>query len=55
MASKEKASDSVGKKLERELRKLYEGLAKEYRGTPWEVLARREGLTRLGLEWQPTK
>jgi hypothetical protein len=52
MASKEKASDQSGKKLERAARKIYAELAKEHPGTPWEVLAKREKLTTLGLEWQ---
>ena len=28
---------------------------KENPGTPWEVLAKRQKLTALGLEWQPTR
>jgi hypothetical protein len=52
MAFKDKASDSVAKKLEKQLRKEYAELAKANRGTPWEVLAKRESLTTLGLEWQ---
>ena len=28
-------------------------LAAEHKGTPWEVLARREKFTALGLEWKP--
>jgi hypothetical protein len=51
MAAKEKASDSAGKKYDRSARKLYSDLAKACKGTPWEVLAKREKLTALGLEW----
>jgi hypothetical protein len=51
MAAKEKASDSAGKKYDRSARKLYADLAKACKGTPWEVLAKREKLTALGLEW----
>jgi hypothetical protein len=51
MAAKEKASDSSGKKYDRAARKLYGDLAKACKGTPWEVLAKREKLTALGLEW----
>jgi hypothetical protein len=47
--------DSTGKKLAKESRRLLEKLAKDHAGTPWEVLAKREKLTALGLEWQPTK
>jgi hypothetical protein len=53
MAAKEKASDSAAKKYDKVARKLYAELAKSHRGTPWEVLAKREKLTALGLEWQP--
>jgi hypothetical protein len=52
MASKEKAGDTVGKKLERAVRKIYADLATEHPKTPWEVLAKREKLTALGLEWK---
>ena len=52
MASKEKAGDNVGKKLDKAARKLYADLAKENPKTPYEVLAKREKLTALGLEWQ---
>src|SRR5262249_33122371 len=52
MASKEKASDAMGKKLDRAARKLYADLAKDNPKTPYEVLGKRERLTALGLEWQ---
>ena len=35
--------------------KEFAKLAKEHAGTPWEVLARREAATSLGLQWQPSK
>jgi hypothetical protein len=47
--------DSKGKKLAKDSRKILDKLAKDHAGTPWEVLAKREKLTALGLEWQPTK
>jgi len=47
--------DSTGKRLAREAHKLLDKIIKNYAGTPWEVLAKRERLTNLGLEWQPTK
>ena len=34
-------------------KKLFAEIAKEFVGTPWEILARRERLTTLGLAWQP--
>jgi len=55
LAAKEKASDSAGKKYDKSARKLLTELAKEHAGTPWEVLAKREKMTALGLEWQPAK
>jgi Caspase domain len=36
-------------------RKLLDKLMKEHAGTPWEILAKREKLTNLGLKWEPTK
>ncbi|HZY91070.1 MAG TPA: hypothetical protein VFE78_39975, partial [Gemmataceae bacterium] len=47
--------DAAGKKLYKSSQKILEKLAKDNPGTPWEVLAKREKLTALGLEWQPTK
>jgi hypothetical protein len=47
--------DSTGKKLAKDSRKILDKIAKDHKGTPWEVLAKREKLTALGLEWQPTK
>ncbi|MFL5340821.1 MAG: hypothetical protein ACJ8F7_11790 [Gemmataceae bacterium] len=35
-------------------RKLLKKIVKDYPGTPWEVLAKRERFTALGLEWVPT-
>jgi hypothetical protein len=32
---------------------LFDGLIKDHPGTPWEVLAKRERRTALGLTWQP--
>jgi hypothetical protein len=47
--------DSKGKKFAKEAKKLLDKIAKDNAGTPWEVLAKREKLTNLGLEWQPAK
>jgi hypothetical protein len=54
-ATSKPQGDSTGKKLEKEARKLLDKIAKEHAGTPWEVLAKREKLTALGLKWQATK
>jgi len=45
----------AGKKSAKEAHKLLNKIAKDNAGTPWEVLATREKLTNLGLEWQPAK
>lgn len=45
--------DSSGKKLAGASQKTMEKLAKQFVGTPWEVLAKREKLAALGLEWKP--
>ncbi len=49
------SGDSTGKKLARAAAKLLDQVIKENASTPWEVLAKREKLTALGLEWQPEK
>ena len=52
VASNEKATDAAAKKLEKPARKLYAEVAEAHAKTPWEVLAKREKLTALGMEWQ---
>src|SRR5262249_49732295 len=47
--------ESAGKKLAADAKKVLEKMSKDYAGTPWEVLAKRDRLTSLGLEWQATK
>jgi hypothetical protein len=47
--------DATGKKLAKDAAKTLDKLAKDLKGTPWEVLAKREKLTALGLDWQPTR
>jgi hypothetical protein len=53
MAAKEKASDAAGKKYFKAARSGFSELVKKNKGTPWEVLGKREELTALGMEWQP--
>jgi hypothetical protein len=48
------SGDSNGKRAAKSALKLYEALIKDNAGTPWEVLAKREKLTALGLEWKPS-
>ena len=47
--------DATGRKLARDAQKLLDKIAKDHPGTPWEVLAKREKMTALGLEWKPEK
>jgi hypothetical protein len=56
LASREKLG--AGKEfqnLAKRSKEILANLAQKHKGTPWEVLARRERLTALGLEWQPTR
>jgi hypothetical protein len=54
LASQEKMScpRDIKEKAE-EAKELFSKIIKEHAGTPWEVLARRERNTMLGLAWQP--
>jgi hypothetical protein len=47
--------DSAGKKFAKDGHKLLDKIIKDHAGSPWEVLAKREKLTNLGLEWQATR
>jgi hypothetical protein len=55
VASQASLSDSAAKKLATDAKKLLDKIVKEYPNTPWEVLARRDRLTALGMEWQATR
>jgi hypothetical protein len=56
LASQSKQTgDAAGRKLGTESRKLLDKLAKDNPGTPWEIVAKRDRLTNLGLKWQPNK
>jgi len=48
-------SESQIKTLNRALPKMWNRIAKDYAGTPWAVLAQREGMTAIGLEWRAAK
>jgi hypothetical protein len=52
LAARTKPNDSTAKKYDKSMRKLLDTLVSKNAGTPWEVLAKREKLTSLGLEWQ---
>jgi hypothetical protein len=47
--------DADGKKLAKSSAKLYDAIATEIPNTPWFVLAKRERMTSLGLEWKSVK
>jgi hypothetical protein len=55
VASQSSLSDSTAKKLANEVKKHLEKIVKDYPNTPWEVLAKRDKLTALGMEWQAAK
>jgi uncharacterized caspase-like protein len=56
LASREQLQgDATGRKLHRDAQKILAKLASDNAGTPWEVLAKREKLTALGLKWEPVK
>jgi hypothetical protein len=51
-ASEKIQSPKEVKDLASDSKKLLAKIIKEYPGTPWEVLAKRERFTTLGLAWQ---
>jgi hypothetical protein len=55
LASQEKLHLKEAKEAAAKSREALDKLVKEHPHTPWEVLAKRERLTALGLEWQPTR
>jgi hypothetical protein len=55
MASQATLHTKDGKEKAEQAATALNRLLKEHPGTPWEVLAKRERLTNLGLKWQPTR
>jgi hypothetical protein len=56
LASREKLTSGKDvRDMVAESKKLLAKVAKDHARTPWEVLAKRERLTALGLEWQPSR
>jgi hypothetical protein len=49
------SGDSTGKKMASSSRKILDKIIKQDAGTPWEILAKRDKLTALGLEWKPAQ
>jgi hypothetical protein len=50
------AKGGEGKEAKERVKKakeLLDGLIADHKGTPYEILAKREKFTALGLEWQP--
>jgi hypothetical protein len=47
-------SGADGRKMAAEAKKRLEKLAREHAGTPWEIMAKRQAVTALGLDWQPS-
>jgi hypothetical protein len=47
--------DKIGKDMAKDAKKILDKLADKNPGTPWEVLAKQDRLTRLGLNWQASK
>jgi hypothetical protein len=55
LASRETlSSGSEAKKLANDAKKILTAMAKAHEGTPYEIMAKRQLLTALGLEWKPT-
>jgi len=52
-SSERLASGNDIRDMSKDARKIYAKLAKDHPGTPWEVLAKREKFTALGLTWEP--
>lgn len=55
LSARDKLQSKEGRDLATEAKKRLRQVAKEQKGTPWEVLAKRDQLTALGLEWQPVR
>ncbi len=54
LASRKKlGGDGTGRKLSQAADKLLNELIAKYPNTPWEILAKREKMSALGLEWKP--
>jgi hypothetical protein len=52
-APKLQSTDKEIKEMSADVKDALKSLKKNHAGTPWEVLARRESGSYLGLEWQP--
>lgn len=48
-------NESKLKDMVKAIGRTYKKISEEHPGTPWAILARREGMTALGLEWKPKR
>jgi hypothetical protein len=59
LAAREKvqiqAKEPEVKSLVKSIGRQWKKIAQDYPGTPWALLARRESMTALGLEWRPSR
>ena len=57
IASRDKVQikEAEVKDMVKNIKKTWEKIKKEYPNTPWSVMARRESMTALGLEWRPSR
>jgi hypothetical protein len=58
VASTEKVNSTKEPKVKdyvKNVGKLWKKVMKDYPGTPWAVMARRESVTALGLDWRPSR
>lgn len=53
--SKMASTDGFFRDLNKEVKRGWKRLAKEYADTPWGVIAAREGLMNLGLQWRASR
>jgi hypothetical protein len=52
IANPKPQGDKAGKDVAKARMKLLQKMEEDYKGTPWEVVARREEFVALGIEWQ---
>lgn len=52
LVPREKLGDFEAEQLAKQARKILERLAEENKGTPWELIAKRDLRAKLGLEWK---
>jgi hypothetical protein len=52
LASKAELSEREAVSILNDSRKILDKIAKDNKGTPWEMIAKQAGVTSLGLEWQ---